>query len=184
MEKIKDLFLALCIISVISISGCAGTPKYLPPEIPVQFSKIYVEPFKNMSTIELADGFPKDSTRLYILIGEIEKAHHDFVRTLSLYGKKGNYTVVKPEEFPTIIITPTLMPYTLDSLKLNLPVFIKIVNKEKNESYKKEFSVEAVYPDARITKNTYHFWGVMLASWRRNFPSEEIAKLFYSQRAD
>lgn len=135
-----------------------------------------------MSTIELADGFPKDSARLYILFDEIEKAHHDLVSTLALYGKRGNYTIVKPEEFPTIIITPTLMPYKVDSLKLNLPIFLKIVDKEKNETYKKEFSVEAVYPEPKMPKNTYHFWGIMLASWRRNFPSEEIARLFYSQR--
>lgn len=171
---VASLGLALC---------CAGPPQYLAPEFPVMLGKMYVAPFKNMSTIELAEGFPRDSARIQILFQEIEKAHMELVSEIRLHGKNGGYTVVEKQEFPTIILTPYLMPYKVDGITLSMPVVVKIENRENGSGIKKEYQTKAVYPaSVPPQKGSYHFWGIMLGEWRRNFPKEQIAGLFYGKR--
>ena len=36
-----------------------------------------------------------------------------------------------------------------------------------------------MYPRPDLPVNSYHYWGIMLAEWRRNFPKEKIAAMFY-----
>ncbi len=162
---------------------CAGPPQTEQPELPIGLAKIYVEPFKNMSTIELADGFPRDMARVQILFQEIEKTHQELVSEIRLHAKHGGYSVVEQEEFPTVIVTPYLMPYKVDGTTLTMPVVVKVENRENAKIIKKEYLVRAVYP-AKVPpqKGSYHFWGTMLGEWRRNFPKERIAGLFYGKR--
>jgi hypothetical protein len=162
---------------------CAGPPKYLPPEVPAGYSTIYVEPFRNMSTIELSKGFPRDSVRIQVIFQEIEMAHKNMVREISLQGKRGGYRVTEDiRDFPTIIVTPVLMPYKQDGRNLELPIFLKIADKEKGTEYKFNFEIKVSYPRPEVTDNSYHYWGVMLAEWRRNFPYKKIAALFYGKK--
>lgn len=173
------------VLSIILLLCCAGPPQYLAPEFPVMLGKVYVAPFKNMSTIELADGFPRDSARIQILFQEIEKAHMELVSEIRLHGKNGGYTVAEKQEFPTIIVTPYLMPYKVDGITLSMPVVVKVENRENGNVIKKEYETKAVYPAAvPPQKGSYHFWGIMLGEWRRNFPKERIAGLFYGKRKE
>ena len=171
------------LLLIILLCVCAGPPKYFPPEIPVKYGKVYVEPFRNMSTIELARGFPRDTDKVDIIFQEVEKTYRDLVSEISLYGKRGGYEMVEADEFPTIVVSPVLMPYKLDGNQLTLPVFVKVLNKETNEQFKKQFDFTITYPGKNLNpENTYHFWGIMLAEWRRNFPKDKIAGMFYGKR--
>ena len=96
-----------------------------------------------MSTIELADGFPRDSIKINILFHEIELAHRNMVSEISLRGKHGGYRIVEKDEFPTITIVPVLMPYKLEGRYLVLPVFLDIFDKENNRKYKKHLEFRA-----------------------------------------
>lgn len=172
--------LSLLLLSVFTAS-CFGPPPEIPAEIPVKYQKVYVEPFLNMSTIELADGFPRDSVRVLVLFQEIEKAHRAMVSEIRLQGKRGLYRMVEKDDFPTITIKPVLMPYKVEERILILPVFLKITDHETGQEYKKQYNVEALFPTKELSKEDYHFWGVMLAQWRRNFPAKEIGQLFYGK---
>lgn len=180
----KEIVSLLCrkpyLFSVAFVIGCAGAPKYLPPEIPAQQAKIYIEPFKNMSTIELADGFPRDSVLVQVLFQNIELAHQDLVNEIRLHGKHGSYRVVDEDGFPTLFMYPVLMPYKLEEGVLQLPVFIKVVDKNTGYEFKKQFDIMATYPGKTTPKNRYHFWGILLSEWKRQFPYKKIAGLFYS----
>ncbi len=171
----------LFLISVLFLT-CGEPPKRLPCEVYAQHAKIYIKPFQNISTIELSDGFPRDSVRIKILFQEIEKAHIAMVSEIRLNGKRGYYQVVGKDEYPTMVVTPVLMPYTLKNDTFSLPIFLNIEDLERRIKYKEEFNVIVSYSKKNLDENKYHFWAVLLASWRRSVPNKDIASLFFNNK--
>ena len=174
--------LIIFIMALFLATSCSNTESFRKVRVPLLFGKIYLNNIDNKSMLEYNSSWPaKDSTKNAVLQEKIVQLDAIIKSTVEKYAKVGGYQVVDDANAATVIAWFTIKSYSIKNDTLRNVVGVKVFKKDTRETYNYSFPAMGYYQFTPVTENGYYYWGAILDSYKKNFPVEEIAELFYKK---
>jgi len=169
-------------LSLLLLFACAPEAPMVP-SIDVRFSNLYYEGCVNDAHPELLPNWPKDTAQQRILMSEFDGMGERVKKEIEKFARRGSYTVVDNRELANVTAALHLQPLVFKSDTLTLPLKISMKDFRSGVALSWSFSCRLPVPGNKpgAGADPFHSYGVLLKEFRRTFPVEQIAALFYAR---
>jgi hypothetical protein len=182
LSRIQVLFfsrIAVLLYCGTALPLCAGQTKAV---FPVKSERLFLCPITDSSALGAIDGWPADSHTRTILTTNFITLHNNLFVELRRCEKFGLYEMSDDSVRAGIRVSITLLPCAVRGDSLLVPVRISASNPIAHSAYDTLISASGVYRAKSPAKSRLHFLNALVADFRRTFPVETVARLFYPTR--
>lgn len=180
MIHIKTTVLFSILISLLSF--CSPAPKQSGANrasIPVAGEKLFLAPMVSEKGLEELKRWPRTPEQQKILLKNFSEIHDRLESELQKCGKYGLYEMVNDSYSSTIRITITITSVCLEKDTLKMPLQLMAERIVDGNQYIYTIPAFGTVSNLKMDNNTFHYFGLLLADYKRRFPRQLIAGYFY-----
>jgi hypothetical protein len=164
---------------------CTPAPEietWVAATISVLDERLSLSPIVSEAKVEHLPDWPSDPTEQKILLKNFDaiwnRVHAEFRRC----QKYGLYAMVDDNDNPTIRISIILSDVEMVNDSLHMPVRLQAERLRDDQRFIYTIPAKAWFsPEGRSAK-PFHYYGHLLADYRRNFPYRDIVSFFYRHK--
>ena len=174
----KNILQLLILISMMHFN-CTVYQKHSTDEatIPVAYERLYLAPLVSEAGLENLEGWPQDPAQQEVLLKTVSDIWNKLKAEFRKCEKLGLYEMVENSEDPSMRISVIIISAQLNGDSLRMPVRLQAERIPDGQRY--IYTIPAIAQTPR-QENKFHFWGLLLSQYRRNFPYKSIVSFFYS----
>jgi hypothetical protein len=170
----------LCLLS------CTPPQKQLigTATIPVINERLCLSRVISEASLEQLPGWPHDPRQQKILLKNFTDLHNRLLAEFRRCQKFGLYQVVDDAEGPTMRISVALLPYEFENDTLRMPVRLQTEHLPDGQRYIYTLSARGTATSEARDRGEFHYIGLLLADYCRNFPYKALVSFFYPHEDD
>lgn len=179
-----NLKLLLILLSVTAI-GCLPPPNidsFAEPAISVAEERISLSPLICEAELNKLPDWPKQPIEQQLLANNLSDAWNKLLIEFRRCQKYGLYTMVEDNDNPTFRISVILTDLLLENDTLTLPVRLQAERLRDDQRFVYTFPAKAYAHSRTRASSPFHYYGELLANYRRNFPQKDIVSYFYRHK--
>ncbi|MCX7725551.1 MAG: hypothetical protein N2053_01750 [Chitinispirillaceae bacterium] len=157
---------------------------YITPTISVEYEKLSLSPLISEAKFETLPEWPKEIDKQKILLETFDEIWFKLLTEFRRCEKYGLYTMVSDKENPTIRISIIISSVDFTKDTLSMPIRLVVERLRDNQQFVFTIPAIAVMNSPEKKKNFFHYYGKLLADYKRRFPYKEIVSFFYGHSRD
>ena len=172
----KVIFSVTLLFSLSCVHQVHNRPELEPATIPVENERLYLAPLVVEASLENLSGWPQDPTRQKILLKTVNDIWNRLKGEFRRCEKLGLYEMVEDTQNPSMRISVTIISAEIVDDTLRMPVRLQAERLPDGQKF--IYSIPAL-ATAPSHENDFHFLGLLLGDYKRNFPGKLLVSFFY-----
>jgi hypothetical protein len=146
---------------------------------PVVNEKIFLYPVADSSSLELFKGWPSEKPLQEILLRHFRKLDAALLFEFRKREKYGLYEIVEDSLRSSVRVAFVVGKFRADKDELAFPVRMTVRRLSDNAARAFSFESSGMYRAKSRPKSDVHYLDLLLADFRRHFPFQKAAGIFY-----
>jgi hypothetical protein len=152
-----------------------------PSTVTIENEQVYIAPLAGLDDLAKIPGWPSDSGETQALLKDMDEFHTDLLAEFRRCEKYGLYTVADSSQTPTVVVTPHLDFEKVKGDSLFLVLYLVVENKANGKKFNLQIKSAGIFDSRKKANSGFHRVGLVLLSYRKNFPFRETVSCFYSK---
>jgi hypothetical protein len=142
--------------------------------------KVYLSPFTDSSGLQACEGWPKEPSSQKLLGRHFQDCYKNLFAEFKRCEKFGFYEMVEDSSAATVRVRLTIRPFSFARDTLRFPVRIELKHTTGLDTYSNTIEAAGLYRAKSKPKSPFHKLDYLLSDFRRHFPYDKVAALFYT----
>lgn len=181
MNKLKPIIILL----IGAFSGCLPPPKietFAEAAISVSQERLSLSPLISEARLQDLPNWPDDPKQQKILMHNLNDIWVELLSEFRRCQKFGLYSMVEDNDNPTFRISIILATIELQNDTLLLPVRLQAERLRDDQRFVYTLPAQASAGPPPDKSASFHYYGLLLSRYRRNFPIRDIVSFFYRHK--